>query len=151
MEITIKADTLINELLGANATVETVELIRAKLSKIVLPWQEDGCLPPKFVRKTGLGVQLGIVDSFLGGYGSPHKPELHGVGWKANTARGQGACNSGIVKVDTGNLVIDREFVNSDEIKACRDEAFAKAKANVDEFIRTELHGYTLLGESDSV
>jgi len=149
MEITIDTHTLIEELLGANVDAATVHDIRFRLSSIVLPWRSDGSSPPKFIRETALGVQLGIVDSWLGGYGNPHSPELNGVGFHVNGPNGQGVCDSGIVYVEhqssspTEAKVSEKE--RKDDLTKRRNAAFATAKRKVDDFLAKEFSNLVLL------
>jgi len=142
--IDIGADVIIDALLGSDTNEEIVEAVRNRLEIIVLPWRTDGSMPPKFIRETALGVQLGIVDPWLGGYARPHQPEVSRIGWRATTPSGQGACDSGVVKVETA----EAGFVVP-TIEEGRTSAFARAKEKVDIFINLELHGYTLLEETE--
>jgi hypothetical protein len=51
--------------------------------KVALPWEKDGSVPPKYIRKNVLGEVVAKADRFLGGYANPHKPDRHGWGWRA--------------------------------------------------------------------
>ena len=64
------------------------------LNKVVLPWAPDGSFPPRFVRVSGLGKQVAIVTSWLGGFGDAHGG-TDGWGYKSCPG-GQGHSTSGI-------------------------------------------------------
>ena len=63
------------------------------LSQVILPWAPDSSHPPKFVRVTGLGREVAIVDPRLGGYARSDGSE----GWGFRSCPGgQGPAISGI-------------------------------------------------------
>ena len=64
------------------------------LNKVVLPWAPDSSSPPRFVRVNGLGRQVAIVTSWLGGFGDAHGG-TDGWGYKSCPG-GQGQSTSGI-------------------------------------------------------
>ena len=143
----VDIDAALNSLLGKSTTAEIVDKIREKLKSIVLPWRKNNWSPPQWVRMTADGKQVGLVDSWLGGYGSPHRPREHGWGYKGDSPRGHGQCTSGIVEVDTANLVTDQAGVNVEELKKCEENARLDAMQRVDEFLRQNFPGLILLEE----
>ena len=63
------------------------------LSQVILPWAPDSSHPPKFVRVTGLGREVAIVDPRLGGYARSDGSEGW---WLRSCPGGQGPAISGI-------------------------------------------------------
>jgi hypothetical protein len=63
------------------------------LNKVVLPWAPDSSHPPRFVRVNGLGKEVAIVSSWLGGFGNTDGSD--GWGYKSCPG-GQGHSTSGM-------------------------------------------------------
>jgi hypothetical protein len=68
--------------------------LRKKLAKLTGDWEPDGCVPPNFVRKNGLGREVARVDRWCGGFQDVHHPTT--IGWLANVG---GTSQSGVVLV----------------------------------------------------
>ena len=60
---------------------ETIGRMREALSECTTDWKVDGCVPPNFIRETGLGEEVARVDVWCGGFQDSHNPVM--VGWKA--------------------------------------------------------------------
>lgn len=133
--ITLDSTTLLNVIFSA-PNAELIDDIRGRLSNIVLPWRKDSASPAKWVRKTATGVQVGIVDSWLGGYANPHIPEESGWGYASSSPLGQGACTRGIMPVD-GPGTLDENI----------DTSMQRAKDEVDSFLNLEFPYLVLLDE----
>lgn len=58
----------------------TVKSVQDMLNKHVTGWLPNTSVPPCYVRETGMGKQLAIVDVRCGGYQWPHSPKV--IGWK---------------------------------------------------------------------
>ena len=71
----------------------SIKDIQLALSRVILPWAPDTSSPQRFIRVNGLGVQVAIVDPWLGGYG--YTDGSSGWGFKSCPA-GQGAAISGM-------------------------------------------------------
>jgi hypothetical protein len=56
------------------------DALKVQLSKIILPWDIDGCLPNNYVRTNGDETVVAVVDRWCGGFQDPHKPAM--IGWK---------------------------------------------------------------------
>ena len=132
----IDIDSALTTLLGKSTTPEIVDKIREKLKTIVLPWRKNDWSPPQWVRMTATGMQVGLVDSWLGGYASPHSPREHGWGYKANSPTGQGQCTSGIMEVP-------KSMSMSTNVEGARLDAMML----VDEFLRKNFPSLILLEE----
>jgi hypothetical protein len=141
--MTFDTKTVIETLLGKDVSPETVDLIMKRLKTIVLPWRPDGCVPPKYVRTTGNGDVIATVDSWLGGYGSPHAPREHGWGFQVSMSylTGCGACDSGIVPVEFGKTDSEKT------IKGAERGAMLLAMEKVDAFLKREARHLVLLDE----
>lgn len=60
---------------------DRISELRAELKKLVSDWKpQDGFEPPNYVRETGMGQCVAIVDLRCGGYQWPHNPTV--IGWK---------------------------------------------------------------------
>ena len=138
-KFTIDAADLIDGLLGEDATLENVLEVRQRLKKLVLPWQPNGHYPPQYERRLADGTLIGIVDAFLGGYGNPHQPELHGYGYKADPPRSS-RVESGIQHFDVSGLDRDEEDYEEDLVQL-RVAARQVAQDKVDAFLRRECPG----------
>lgn len=138
-QLTLDSAMLLNVIFSA-PNAKLIDDIRGRLSNIVLPWRKDSASPPKWVRKTATGVQVGIVDSWLGGYANPHVPEERGWGYVSSSPHGQGACTRGIASVDCSGLMhVDEQIALS----------LQRAKDEVDGFLNLEFP-YLVLLEEDS-
>ena len=91
---------------------KSISVVQERLKKIFLPWEPDDSCPPRYVRKDGMGEQVAIVDSWLGGYAEPHTPELHGWGY-SSCPLGQGSSCRGIRKSKMGAMQAVDEFLAS--------------------------------------
>lgn len=140
--LTLDSDTIIKTLLGKEPSVEIVDALRERLKKIVLPWRRDGSSPPRWVRLTGDGKQVGIVDAWLDGYGDPGAPWIHGWGYKASGPSGYGVCTKGIVHHERDGLL--REGLTKEQNAY---EDMTTAMARVDSFLMRECPFMTLLHE----
>jgi hypothetical protein len=140
--LTLDSKTLIDALLGKDTTPEVIDAIVARLDKIVLPWRRNDHVPPQFERQTATGKLVGIVDSWLGGYGSPNKPEHHGWGYKACGPDGYGQGTSGIIKVEP----VDRAPID-DAVICSRTTAMIK----VDQFLTKYYPDLVLLNEEGTL
>mgnify|MGYP003635654925 CR=1 FL=1 len=67
-------------LLGDLIEDHGITSIRKAFAQIILPWQDDGCRPRGWVRRTAAGVDVLTIDRRLGGFAEPHHPEKLGVG-----------------------------------------------------------------------
>lgn len=144
-ETTIEPREVLNTLLtGSNVTAETVDQIQTKFDNIVMPWRPNSHMPPQFERLTATGKRVGLVDSWLGGYGDAHHPRFHGWGFKGSNPRGSGACTSGIIKVEWPKPDSEKAVLEAEE--AARQEAMNK----VDEFLSREFPHLVLLEDGDS-
>lgn len=144
-KLTLDTDLVIESLLGRNTNAEIVDKVREKLRRIVLPWRKDGCLPPKYERVLADGRRVGLVDSFLGGYGNAHRPRFHGWGFKGNNPCGQGACISGIEKAELLGGHPDEDDMTEAQWKEAEEAALSRAKGEVDAFLRREFPDLVLL------
>lgn len=94
---------------------DRIKALRVQLSTMVTDWGIDGSIPPKYIRKNGLGDQVAIVDPWGGGYQSPHHPLT--IGWRATQPRGTRSYSS---------VLLVSDFAN-------KDEAIEKAKRKADQ------------------
>lgn len=135
-EIEIDDEDIVDQILSEdNLTAETVKKIKARFEKIVLPWEPNGFVPPKYERRTASGVRIGLVDSWLGGYAEPHSPYKFGWGYEGKSPLGQGHCTSGIQPVDLSGLNPgSSDYLAA--VKACEATARIEAQRKVDAFLR---------------
>ncbi len=101
-----------------NRDPESIRVIQSVLNKTILPWAPDSAHPPRFIRVNGLGQQVAIVTSWLGGFGSTDGSD--GWGYKSCPG-GQGQSTSGI------------------------EESKELAMAEIDEFLAQHFTGLTVL------
>ena len=87
-----------NKIIGFDTTdPESIAEAQKALKNVVLPWQTDSCMPPDWIRVTGMGQLVATVSARLGGCGDVHNPEKHGWGYKAwSGINGSGTTTSGI-------------------------------------------------------
>ena len=144
-EITIGTDYVMASLLGEDTTAGVVDEVVAHLKNVVLPWRKDNYHPPRYVRMTATGQQVGVVDPHLGGYGNAHNPAENGWGFSGIGPSGQGASISGIEKVpDNSSTCPDRDKeMKIEAIEIGRQRALDK----VDAFLRKEFPHMILLTE----
>lgn len=95
------------------------------LNKVILPWAPDSAHPPRFVRLNGLGRQVAIVSSWLGGFGDAHGG-TNGWGYKSCPG-GQGYATHGI--------------------EATKEEAMAQ----IDKFLTSKEFTFTILNDSEDL
>lgn len=103
----------------------TIDTLRDTLSKLVTDWKSDGSSPPRYVREDGLGQRLTIVDTWAGGYQSPHKPVI--LGWQAKDNPDPATCSYH----NSDGVVIVSQFPS---IEAAIEYAKAKADAALASF-----------------
>ena len=85
--------------------------LRKQLAELIGSWEPDGCHPPNFVRKTGLGIEVARVDVWINGYQRPHHPSV--IGWRAQV----GNCSeSGMVHVDHAEAMLANDGRNPKEV-----------------------------------
>lgn len=82
-----------------NLTIDTEDAASIReaqevLNKVILPWAPDSSHPPRFIRVNGLGTQVALVSSWLGGFGDAHGG-TDGWGYRS-CPQGQGNSTSGI-------------------------------------------------------
>jgi hypothetical protein len=73
---------------------DKISELRKELAKLTGDWEPDGCVPPNFVRKDGLGRELARVDRWCGGFQDVQHPTT--IGWIANV---NNTSKSGVVLV----------------------------------------------------
>jgi hypothetical protein len=135
--LTLDSTMLIDILLGKDTTPEVVDMIRARLEKLVLPWRPNSSSPCDYVRTTALGREVAIITARLGGYGDSHYPRHHG--WGYGTAA-MGQCIRGIERVDFKPTDSEKTIAAAERV------ALLAAMTRVDQFLVKEL-GHTLLHE----
>ena len=142
---TFDTDAVLNALLGKDTTPEIVDKVREKLKTVVLPWRENDWSPAQWVRMTANGRQVGLVDSWLGGFAVARFPRHHGWGYKGNSPTGQGNCTSGIIEVDCQGRQDEVGIVE------CENNARLDAMQIVDDFLREKYPELRLLEDEDDV
>ena len=95
---------------------------RRELARLVTPWTHDGCIPPNFIRETGMGTEIARVDLRCGGFQDSHYPVI--IGWKAQ--RGS--------SLQKGVVLVTGEFGNKEaaieEAKRLADEGLEQLAAS---------------------
>ena len=72
---------------------DSIREAQAVLNEVILPWAPDSSHPPQFIRVNGLGRQVAVVSSWLGGFGNSNGSD--GWGYKSCPG-GQGDSISGM-------------------------------------------------------
>jgi len=81
--IVLNSREVLNAVFSDGLNASTVKSLKSRLKSVCTPWEKDGNVPAGWVRKDGLGNVVGKACARLGGYGDPHKPAKHGVGFRA--------------------------------------------------------------------
>jgi hypothetical protein len=76
---------------------DTIENMRKRLGTLVTDWRTDNSHPPNFIRETGMGDEVAIVDRWCGGYQDVHYPTM--IGWRAKHGN---RVATGFVMVESG-------------------------------------------------
>ena len=92
---------------------EAIKQLKQALHALTGEWEEDGCVPPNYVRKRGTGEVLAEVNRWCGGYQNAHEPVT--IGWKSQVGS---RLDAGVLLVsdfDTLDAVIEQAKTEADE------------------------------------
>ena len=81
---------------------QTIAAMKSTLASHISDWEQDGSIPPNYIRRTGLGDEVAKVDRRCGDYQDSHNPVT--IGWKATRPTGCGSSlQSDVVVVRDGD------------------------------------------------
>lgn len=109
-------------------THKTIEYLRGTLNGLTTDWVVDGCSPSNYVKKTGTGEVVAMVNRWCGGFQNPGDPIT--IGHRAEICNGCGKdVREGVVLVSDHASI--EEAIEVAKNFADRDLAFIREDRNI--------------------